>query len=324
MREVIAKHKDVRNAMYRNGIGSIDFLWGKEGEGKDFKKGYGVSPIIAKRNAENGKGIETAYKLIEVLAKETDIETQHALHDQGEYCLKVHYDGYTAILSSAAQAKNTWLLTGWEDGNTKKEGSPMSASGEVYDSSTATATMPTLTRHSGDIGDSSTSSIADSKNNSSTEKTSKATNKTVQQKKEQTSKQTQKEAAEEKTITQGLSPEGYNVYVKTRDTLLESPSDGVREAAPYSAVLFARMCERQAEEWTRQGKKTTAEDVAKSVKIRPDATQNDAVSGESFDQPMTRENKRYVLTEAGNLNFGEIPPLKADNGTIIKGAPIRL
>ncbi len=252
------------------------------------------------------------------------METQHALHDQGEYRLKVHYDGYTAILSSATQARNTWLLTGWEDGDIKKEGSPMSASGEVYDSSTATATMPTLTRHSGDIGDSSTFSIADSKNNSSTEKTSKATNKTTQQKKEQKNKQAQKESAEEKTITQGLSPEGYNVYVKTRDTLLESPSDGVREAAPYSAVLFARMCERQAEEWTRQGKKTTAEDVAKSVKIRPDATQNDAVSGESFDQPMPRENKRYVLTKAGNLNFGEIPSLKADNGTIIKGAPIRL
>ncbi len=38
MREVIAKHKDVRNAMYRNGIGSIDFLWGKEGEGRTSKK----------------------------------------------------------------------------------------------------------------------------------------------------------------------------------------------------------------------------------------------------------------------------------------------
>lgn len=73
----------------------------------------------------------------------------------------------------------------------------------------------------------------------------------------------------ETTITRGMTPEAYLVYQRTTDLLSTSPNKKVQQAARYDGVLFARMCQRLAEEWTRQGKKTTAEDVAKGLNIVP-------------------------------------------------------
>lgn len=73
----------------------------------------------------------------------------------------------------------------------------------------------------------------------------------------------------ETTITRGMTPEAYRVYQRTTDLLSASPNKKVQQAARYDGVLFARMCQRLAEEWTRQGKKTTAEDVAKGLNIIP-------------------------------------------------------
>lgn len=73
----------------------------------------------------------------------------------------------------------------------------------------------------------------------------------------------------ETTITRGMTPEAYRVYQRTTDLLSASPNKKVQQAARYDGVLFARMCQRLAEEWTRQGKKTTAEDVANTLQITP-------------------------------------------------------
>lgn len=73
----------------------------------------------------------------------------------------------------------------------------------------------------------------------------------------------------ETTITRGMTPEAYRVYQRTTDLLSASPNKKVQQAARYDGVLFARMCQRLAEEWTRQGKKTTAEDIAKGLNIVP-------------------------------------------------------
>ena len=73
----------------------------------------------------------------------------------------------------------------------------------------------------------------------------------------------------ETTITRGMTPEAYRVYQRTTDLLSASPNKKVQQAARYDGVLFARMCQRLAEEWTRQGKKTTAEDVANTLQIVP-------------------------------------------------------
>lgn len=61
-------------------------------------------------------------------------------------------------MSLAHGKKNTWLLTGWENEHAKKE-APANASSEGYDSATATADTPTLTRRTGETSTSSTSTI---------------------------------------------------------------------------------------------------------------------------------------------------------------------
>ncbi len=155
MAVVLQTKRDVKAAMHRDDVGDIDFIYGTPGKESKFKKGYGIAHIKAKRDSENGSGIDTLNKLVEVIAKGTDTEIQHANGSNGEYRLKIHYDGYTAILSSKTEKANSWLLTGWED---KKE-APVSARSEGYDSSTATTATPTLTRRSRETGTSSTSII---------------------------------------------------------------------------------------------------------------------------------------------------------------------
>lgn len=86
----------------------------------------------------------------------------------------------------------------------------------------------------------------------------------------------------ETTITRGMTPEAYRVYQRTTDLLSTSPNKKVQQAARYDGVLFARMCQRLAEEWTRQGKKTTAEDVAKGLNIVP--------AGGVTDKGLNQEN----------------------------------
>lgn len=71
----------------------------------------------------------------------------------------------------------------------------------------------------------------------------------------------------ETTITRGMTPEAYRVYQRTTDLLSSSTNKKVQQAARYDGVLFARMCQRLAEEWTRQGKKTTAEDIANTLQV---------------------------------------------------------
>lgn len=143
----------VHGAMHRTDIGYVDFLWGAPGKGAKFKKGYGLAHILAKHGAESGR--EILSKIVETIAKGTEIEEQHSLGAGKQYRIKIHHGGYTAILS--AGNKNTWLLTGWEDG-AKKE-APVRASSEGYGSAGATNTAPMLTRRGEGANASSKSNI---------------------------------------------------------------------------------------------------------------------------------------------------------------------
>lgn len=91
----------------------------------------------------------------------------------------------------------------------------------------------------------------------------------------------------ETTITRGMTPEAYRVYQRTTDLLSASPNKKVQQAARYDGVLFARMCQRLAEEWTRQGKKTTAEDVANGLQI----VSSGGVAGNGLKQAQTAEQR---------------------------------
>lgn len=70
----------VHGAMHRPDIGYIDFLWGTPGKGAKGKNG--LAHILAKHGAESGEGILA--KIVETIAKGTDIEEQKSLHGQGE------------------------------------------------------------------------------------------------------------------------------------------------------------------------------------------------------------------------------------------------
>lgn len=60
--------------MHRNDIGDIDFLWGKEGDPKrNYKKGYGISHIIARRNSERQNGEEIAMLMPEIIMRGKNI-----------------------------------------------------------------------------------------------------------------------------------------------------------------------------------------------------------------------------------------------------------
>lgn len=153
----------VHGAMHRPDIGYIDFLWGAPGKGAKVKDGYGLAHILAKHGAESSKGILA--KIVETIAKGTDIEEQKSLHGQGEKRIRIQYDGHTAVLSSA-KGKNSWLLTGWEDyDRIKQKEAGAHARGEGNDSTAPTASAPTLTRRGRGGAPVSTSSVSQSRTN---------------------------------------------------------------------------------------------------------------------------------------------------------------
>lgn len=134
MRHVIGSHKIEPRAMYRKDIGWIGFEWGTEGEAPpqfkdhaEFRKwqksgrrpfdkgGHGIAHIIAKRNWEGEyieeflgqKGIEVAYKLIQVIAR-------GSLKIQGTTA-HIEWHGYLVILRKRKIEKQEyWLITGYE------------------------------------------------------------------------------------------------------------------------------------------------------------------------------------------------------------------
>ena len=119
MEKVISEQTDVMDAMHRDDLGSISFLWGEPGRGSKFKGGSGVSHIIAHRNAQGYDGEAVARKMVEVIAKG---EAVNRRGPAGGERVDITHDGYTAVLSLYKDGeRQTWLLSGWED---YKKGAP--------------------------------------------------------------------------------------------------------------------------------------------------------------------------------------------------------
>lgn len=134
----------------------------------------------------------------------------------------------------------------------------------------------------------------------------------------------------ELTITEGLSEEAFEVYREMRKTLFNGAGgeklrkrarERARQEAQMNAILFARMADRMAEWHQKAGQtKYTAKNFARSVGV-----EFGEKAGEGFNQAaMRQENKRYVLNENGNVDWGSINELTADDGTTIKKAPVRM
>ena len=139
MEKVIAEQTDIKDAMFREEVGSISFYWGTPGKGKKFKGGSGVSHIIAKRNAEGEDGEAVAKKAVDVLSY-GEIGKEYG--PEGWVRRNVTHDGHTAVLSLYKWGnQETWLVTGWKD----NEQTP-SQQAEVHVSDLPTSLEPTLNR----------------------------------------------------------------------------------------------------------------------------------------------------------------------------------
>ena len=155
MRTVVATHQDVPNAMNRPDIGTIDFVWGKAGQGAKFKKGNGIAHILAKHVPESGT--QLLDRIVETIAKGNVIQEKTA-GGSTQSRLVLEHNGYVALLSMNDESGG-WLLSGWETyDNMKKRAS--SANGEGDGSTVATATAPMRSRRGGEDALSSDSNIA--------------------------------------------------------------------------------------------------------------------------------------------------------------------
>jgi hypothetical protein len=111
--QMLHTHHDALDAMNVPQHGKISFLWGQPGNPqRKFKGGYGVSHIVAKRNAEGLDGEEVAKKMPEVIAKGT---ASAPYGPAGAQRVNITHDGHTAVLSQwHTGASGRWLLTGWK------------------------------------------------------------------------------------------------------------------------------------------------------------------------------------------------------------------
>lgn len=156
MAEIIKNHGDIKSAMHSGDIGDIDFLWGQAGDpNRNYRKGYGIAHIIARRNIHGLDGEAVALQMPEVIMKG---EKQRGF---GENKIKLHYGDYTAILTNDLNGEKVlhWLLTGFK----KNETEPTNERGEGFDSTAPTSRTPTPTRHTGAVSSVSEENITQTK-----------------------------------------------------------------------------------------------------------------------------------------------------------------
>ena len=141
MDTIIATEKDVEYAVCRNDIEGnfIHFLWGEPGsESNDFKTGYGISKIIAKRKTEGHEAKDVLFKIAEVVVFG---EVKRIFGPKNNKRIELEFGEYLAYINECKDFdKYNWLLTGF-----KKKNETVVTS-EICDSSDSTQINPTRTR----------------------------------------------------------------------------------------------------------------------------------------------------------------------------------
>lgn len=115
--KVIKKKIDIEDAFFCQ-VGPVCLKYGQPGNpDNDFKKGYGISHIIAKRDYEKTKnpvkfhetGYEVAQKMMDVLVYGHITKTVPS-----KQCVHLQKDGFEAVVSLDWMGDRVnWLLTGW-------------------------------------------------------------------------------------------------------------------------------------------------------------------------------------------------------------------
>ena len=118
LNKVIKTKSDIDDAFFC-ALGPVCLKYGSPGTPEnDFKKGFGISHIIAKRDYEHTTdpiafpetGLEVARKLMDVIVYGTVTKTIPA-----KQCVHLQKDGFEAIISQNWHGdKVNWLLTGWK------------------------------------------------------------------------------------------------------------------------------------------------------------------------------------------------------------------
>lgn len=103
--------RDVPQAMRRDDLGDITFYCGAEGtRAKEFKDGYGISRIIARRAFEKDSPVEVLVGVIQAVAQ------GHVVRDFGgdQGRVELAHGDFVALLSKQMSGKKvTWLLAGF-------------------------------------------------------------------------------------------------------------------------------------------------------------------------------------------------------------------
>ena len=119
LNKVVKTGFDIEDAFFC-ALGSVCLKYGNPGTlEKGFKKGFGISHIIAKRDYEHTidperfkeTGLQVAKKLMDVIVYGKIIKTVPA-----KQCVHLQKDGFEAVISQNWHGdKVNWLLTGWKE-----------------------------------------------------------------------------------------------------------------------------------------------------------------------------------------------------------------
>lgn len=118
--EYLLKEKNgyVPNAIYKEGIGNIDIIWGEAGTGKG---GYGLAHIIRRRNEEGNNGEEFVKQLPDIIEHGKIYSKIAQIDNEGRYIRKNEEDRVyigtrdkeIVIRLTWNDETHNWLLTGY-------------------------------------------------------------------------------------------------------------------------------------------------------------------------------------------------------------------
>ena len=117
LNKVIMTESDIEDAFFCS-LGPVCLKYGTPGIPPKFKKAFGISHIIAKRDYEHANnpkafpetGLQVAKKLMDVIVYGKIVDTKPT-----KQCVYLQKDGFEAVISQNWHGnKVNWLLTGWK------------------------------------------------------------------------------------------------------------------------------------------------------------------------------------------------------------------
>lgn len=131
----------VHRAMFRNGLGWVDFVWGSEGVVKPSGKtkgAMGISHIQEARQRKDGMTDDQALRLLQSIVDAIASGTETRRNEvAGSVTVSVEKNGVEAILTRRS-GSNTWLVSGWNQKN-PDAGAAGSVAGTATSSTSTTA-----------------------------------------------------------------------------------------------------------------------------------------------------------------------------------------